>query len=55
MLTGNTKGLVEMAYHFAKSAHEAVGQVRKYTGEPYFVHPIEVVGIVQTVPHTEKC
>jgi len=39
------------AYEFAKIAHAAVGQKRKYTGEPYFVHPLEVARIVRTVPH----
>ena len=45
--------LVQRAFVFAKAAHEAVGQMRKYTGEPYIVHPVEVARIVQTVPHTE--
>ncbi len=53
MLTGNTGGLVERAYSFAKAAHDTVGQVRKYTGEPYFTHPVAVAGIVSTVPHSE--
>jgi (p)ppGpp synthase/HD superfamily hydrolase len=30
---------------FATAAHEAVGQKRKYTGEPYIVHPAEVAMI----------
>jgi Guanosine polyphosphate pyrophosphohydrolases/synthetases len=30
------------------AAHAAVGQVRKYTGEPYAVHPIAVAGLVRT-------
>jgi (p)ppGpp synthase/HD superfamily hydrolase len=38
---------------FATAAHAAVGQLRKYTHEPYIVHPAEVVSIVKTVPHTE--
>lgn len=33
---------------FAKAAHAAVGQVRKYTGEPYIVHPADVVRILWT-------
>lgn len=37
---------------FATAAHAAVGQKRKYTGEPYINHPAEVVGIVRTVDHT---
>lgn len=39
--------LVEKALAFATEAHE--GQVRKYTGVPYIVHPIEVMEIVKTV------
>ena len=45
--------LEERARVFATAAHAAVGQLRKYTHEPYIVHPAEVVSIVQTVPHTE--
>jgi (p)ppGpp synthase/HD superfamily hydrolase len=39
--------LVEKALTFATKAHE--GQVRKYTGVPYIVHPIEVMEIVKSV------
>ena len=45
--------LANRAFYFAKAAHEAVGQVRKYTGEPYIIHPAEVAVLVETVPHTE--
>ena len=45
---------VEKARVFATAAHAAVGQVRKYTFEPYIVHPAEVVSIVATVPHTNE-
>lgn len=38
---------------FATAAHAAVGQLRKYTHEPYIVHPAEVVSILKTVEHTE--
>ena len=37
-----TDPLVEKADTFAAAAHAAVGQVRKYTAEPYIVHPREV-------------
>jgi (p)ppGpp synthase/HD superfamily hydrolase len=43
----------EHARIFATAAHAAVGQLRKYTNEPYIVHPAEVVSIVRSVPHTE--
>lgn len=42
--------LVEHARMFAHGAHFAVGQLRKYTNEPYIVHPFEVASIVATVP-----
>ena len=45
--------MVERARVFTTAAHAAVGQVRKYTFEPYIVHPAEVAGIVATVPHTD--
>lgn len=45
--------MVERARVFATAAHAAVGQVRKYTFEPYIVHPAEVAAIVASVPHTE--
>lgn len=31
---------------FATAAHAAIGQKRKYTGEPYIVHPVQVVLIL---------
>jgi (p)ppGpp synthase/HD superfamily hydrolase len=34
--------IVEKMDIFATAAHAAVGQVRKYTGEPYIVHPRHV-------------
>ena len=46
--------IVEKAQVFATAAHAAVNQTRKYTGEPYIVHPIHVMSIVKTVPHTPE-
>ena len=46
--------LVEKARLFATAAHTAIGQTRKYTGEPYVVHPAEVVKILECVPHTPE-
>ena len=39
---------------FATRAHASIGQLRKYTGEPYIVHPAEVVEIVRSRPHTPE-
>jgi len=46
--------IAERARMFATAAHAAVGQLRKYTFEPYIVHPAEVVEILKTVPHTPE-
>ena len=48
-----TSNLLERARVFATAAHAAVGQTRKYTGEPYVVHPLEVANIVLSVGGTE--
>lgn len=45
--------MVEGARIFATAAHAAVGQVRKYTFEPYIVHPAEVAKIVSDAGGTE--
>ena len=45
--------IVERARVFATAAHAAVGQTRKYTGEPYVVHPMEVASLVESVGGTE--
>lgn len=37
------------ADRFAETAHAAVGQLRKYTGEPYIGHPRAVASLVLTV------
>lgn len=42
--------VVHKAQVFAIAAHAAVQQVRKYTNEPYIVHPAEVASIVAGVP-----
>lgn len=43
----------EKARVFATAAHAAAGQVRKWTGDPYIVHPEEVVKILTT--HVAQC
>jgi (p)ppGpp synthase/HD superfamily hydrolase len=42
--------MLQRAYAFAGAAHAAIGQLRKYTKEPYIVHPVECVGILQALP-----
>ncbi|GAB7550703.1 hypothetical protein NRB_01970 [Novosphingobium sp. 11B] len=46
--------LISKALAFATDAHGSINHVRKYTGEPYIHHPIEVMEIVRTVPHTDE-
>lgn len=43
--------LEKKVLEFAKKAHGS--QVRKYTGEPYWHHLVEVAELVKTVKHTE--
>ncbi len=45
--------VTDKARVFATAAHAAVGQTRKYTGEPYVVHPIEVSELVASVGGTD--
>lgn len=40
------------ARQFAEAAHGSINQRRKYTGEPYIVHPAAVAELVRSVPHT---
>jgi (p)ppGpp synthase/HD superfamily hydrolase len=42
--------VVRKAQVYAMAAHASVGQRRKYTNEPYIVHPAEVAKIVAGVP-----
>jgi (p)ppGpp synthase/HD superfamily hydrolase len=44
--------LEQRALEFATLAH--FGQSRKYTGEPYIVHPVAVAEIVRGVRHTPE-
>lgn len=46
--------VVEKARVFATAAHAAVGQLRKYTNEPYIVHPFEVAMTVKQVGGTPE-
>lgn len=44
--------IVEKARLFATAAHGAIGQKRKYTGEPYINHPHEVVKLLERTGYT---
>ena len=46
--------IVERARMFATAAHAAVGQLRKYTFEPYIVHPAEVAATVEAAGGTPE-
>lgn len=49
------RSLLDMqAQAFATGAHMAVGQVRKYTNEPYVNHCGEVADLVRSVPHDQE-
>ena len=44
---------IKKAREFARKAHEDAQQFRKYTGEPYIVHPASVAKIVASVTNDE--
>jgi len=46
--------LVQKAKAFAEKYHSEIDQRRKFTNEPYIMHPQGVVDILRTVPHTEE-
>ncbi len=46
--------LSERARRFATQAHREAGQKRKFTGEPYIVHPASVVKLLQRINPTEE-
>lgn len=46
--------LVDRARLFATAAHAAIDQRRKYTNDPYIVHPQRVAERVASVPHTPE-
>ena len=43
----------QRAASYAAAAHGSINQLRKYTGQPYIVHPAAVAGIVRSVPHDD--
>lgn len=44
--------LEQRAHEFAEKAHAAIDHRRKYTSDPYIVHPEAVAEIVRSVSHT---
>lgn len=46
--------LTERARLYATRVHSDAGQKRKFTGEPYIVHPAAVVELLQSVNPTEE-
>lgn len=49
MPTSDDQAIILRADAFAAGAHAGVGQVQRYTGQPYIVHAREVASIVQLV------
>lgn len=47
------QSLEEQARRYASKAHAEAGQRRKYTDEPYIVHPAAVVELVRSVTDNE--
>ncbi|MDR3488794.1 MAG: HD domain-containing protein [Bradyrhizobium sp.] len=45
--------LESFARNYATAAHESIDQRRKFTGEPYIVHPAAVVELVRSMPHDD--
>lgn len=52
--TDQGQWLIERARLFATAAHAAINQRRKYTDDPYIVHPQRVAERVASVPHTPE-
>lgn len=46
--------LYSKAKKFAVEAHESIGQIRKYTGKPYYTHVLAVAELVSTVTSDEE-
>ena len=45
--------MIDLAKKFATHAHNSIGQIRKYTQEPYIVHPAAVAELVSEVTDDE--
>ena len=49
IVSKRSQWLIDFAYRYAAEAHG--DQQRKYTGEPYIVHPVAVAQLVASVTH----
>lgn len=47
--------MIKLARAFAIAAHEACGQKRKYSGEPYWYHPNRVAAMVIIQGMSDEC
>ncbi len=45
--------IIKKAHNFAHIAHAEIGQTRKYTNEPYIVHPEKVAYIIKMIGGSE--
>lgn len=45
---------LQRAYDYANNAHEEVGQKRKYSDQPYIVHPYAVALVIQSLGLSEE-
>jgi (p)ppGpp synthase/HD superfamily hydrolase len=50
----NNFNLVKRAQAFAHEAHDSIKQVRKYTGEPYWVHTDDAANILASVTNDKE-
>jgi len=44
-----SRPVIDFAYRYADMAHGSIGQVRRFTGEPYIVHATAVAHIIASV------
>lgn len=45
---------IQRAYEYANAAHEEVEQRRKYTDEPYIVHPLAVAKLLLSLGYRKE-
>ena len=47
------KEKLQKAFEWSKTAHASINQVRKYSGDPFIMHPMAVVAILQAHGETD--